>query len=196
MSGEKEALIVVDMQCGFDDVRWGVRNNPDAETRGLRVLRQWRRLGRQVVVVRHDSTSPASPLRPGSDGNAFKAGFEPQPGDWLIGKQVHSAFIGTDLEARLRSAGIKSITIFGITTDQCVSTTTRMASNLGFAVTLVEDACACFGQTAPDGGTVGADQIHLAHITTLRTEFAHVTTTDAIIRSLETMPCVLSAPAP
>lgn len=193
MAGENEALIIVDMQRGFDDIRWGVRNNPQAEKRGLRVLEQWRRLGRQVVIVRHDSTSPGSPLRPDSHGNALKPGFEPRPGDWLIAKQVNSAFIGTDLEARLRAAGITGVTILGITTDQCVSTTTRMAANLGFTATLVEDACACFGQTATDGRVVLADQIHLAHVTTLHTEFAHVTTTDAIIRFLETIPCALSA---
>ena len=193
MAGENEALIIVDMQRGFDDPRWGPRNNPDAERRGLRILARWRRLGRQVVIVRHDSTLPASPLRPDSNGNALKPGFEPRPGDWLIVKQVNSAFIGTDLEARLRKAGITNVTIFGITTDQCVSTTTRMAANLGFTATLVEDACACFGQMATDGRALAADQIHLAHVTTLHTEFAHVTTADAIIRSLETIPCVLFA---
>ncbi len=160
------------MQRGFDDPRWGRRNNSDAERNGLRVLERWRHETGQVVIVRHDSTDPASPLRPGQAGNDLKPGFAPQPGDWLIAKHVNSAFIGTDLEGRLRGADITAVTLFGITTDQCVSTTARMASNLGFATTLVEDACACFDQTALDGQRVSAEVIHLAHVTTLLTEFA------------------------
>lgn len=174
MQDRREALIVIDMQAGFDDPRWGRRNNPDAETHGRHVLDLWRSSGRQVIIVRHDSLTPASPLFPGAAGNALKPGFAPRDGDWLIAKSVNSAFIGTDLEARLHAAGITAVTIFGITTDQCVSTTVRMASNLGFETTLIEDACACFGQISPEVHPVSAEIIHLAHVTTLHTEFAQV----------------------
>ena len=187
-----EALLVIDMQQGFDAPQWGRRNNPDAEARGLMVLNQWRRTGQPVVIVRHDSTFPASPLRPGQPGNAPQPGFGPCEGDWLIAKTVNSAFIGTPLEARLRNAGITAVTLFGITTDQCVSTTARMASNLGFATTVVEDACACFDQVARDGRHVSADLIHLAHMTTLHTEFARVITADALIRSQQVAACAPS----
>ena len=183
MAVGNEALLIIDMQNGFDDSVWGRRNNPHAESNGLLVLDQWRRSGRQVVMARHDSREVASPLRPGQPGNDLKPGFEPHDGDWLVTKTVNSAFIGTDLEARLRGAGITAVTLFGITTDQCVSTTARMASNLGFATTLVEDACACFDQTDIDGRAVSADVIHLAHITTLQTEFARVVRTDDLMPS-------------
>ena len=176
MAGKREALIVIDMQKGFDKPSWGTRNNPRAEANGLVVLQAWRATGRQVIIVRHDSTNPDSPLRPGQPGNDLKPGFEPVAGDWLIAKSVNSAFIATDLKAQLHNAGITAITVFGLTTDQCVSTTVRMAANFGFAVTVVEDACACFAQTAPWGQPVSADLLHMAHITTLNTEFARVVT--------------------
>jgi nicotinamidase-related amidase len=183
LAGGNDALLVIDMQKGFDDPCWGRRNNPYAECHGLRVLDHWRKAGRQVVVVRHDSAHPGSPLRPGPHGNAMKPGFEPRDGEWLITKQVNSAFIGTSLEARLRGAGITGVTLFGITTDQCVSTTARMASNLGFATTLVEDACACFDQVAFDGRRMRAETLHRAHVTTLLTEFARVATADELIHA-------------
>lgn len=174
MIGSGEALLVIDMQVGFDDRQWGRRNNPNAESKALRLMDGWRAQGRQLVMVRHDSADCASPLARHQVGNAFKPGFEPQGSDWLIAKQVHSAFIGTELEPRLRQAGIGRVTIFGLTTDQCVSTTARMASNLGFGTTVAEDACACFEQTSVDGRKVSAEAIHLAHITTLHSEFARV----------------------
>jgi nicotinamidase-related amidase len=49
-----------------------------------------------------------------------------------------------------------------------------MANNLGFATTVVEDACACFEQTSVDGRSVHAEAMHLAHLTTLHGEFARV----------------------
>jgi PPOX class probable FMN-dependent enzyme len=178
---EPSALVAIDVQVGFDDPVWGTRNNPEAEARGLRLLAHWRAKGWPVVIVRHDSTEPRSPLRPNQPGNQLKPGFEPLPGELLVAKRVHSAFIGTTLEPWLRENGLSAVTLFGITTDQCVSTTTRMANNLGFRATVVEDACACFAQTSPDGSLLGADLIHRAHITTLATDFARVVTTDEAV---------------
>ncbi len=192
-----DALLVIDMQTGFDAPSWSRRNHPQAEARGLDVLNHWRRTGRPVVIVRHDSTDPASPLRPGQPGNALKPGFEPLTSEGLaterlIAKTVNSAFIGTPLEAHLRARGVTAVTLFGLTTDQCVSTTARMAANLGFAVTVVEDACACFDQVAWDGRPVDAERLHLAHLTTLNTEFGRVTTAATLIHALEAL-CVPSA---
>jgi len=177
------ALVVIDMQIGFDDPRWGHRNNPGAELGALRLVQHWRNRGRQVVFVRHDSADPQSSLFPGSPGNALKPGFEPAWDDWVIAKRVNSAFIGTPLQSRLLTAGIHGLTIAGLTTDQCVSTTARMASNLGFATTVAEDACACFGQTSIEGCQVSAQAMHIAHLTTLHNEFARVAKVTDLLQS-------------
>lgn len=147
----------------------------------MRLLGYWRDCRRQIVHVRHDSREASSPLTRGQPGNGFKPGFEPSDGEWLVAKSCHSAFIGTDLALRLRSAGLQSVTVFGLTTDQCVSTTARMASDFGFETTVAEDACACFEQTSFDGVTVPAESIHLAHTTTLNTDFARVVRVDDLI---------------
>lgn len=178
----KKALLVIDLQRGFEDPYWGARNNPEAELRALELVNHWRSTNEQVVIVRHDSANFTSPLFPGSPGNSLKPQFEPRPGDWLIPKRVHSAFIGTDLEARLTAASISDLTLAGLTTDQCVSSTARMANNLGFRTTVAEDACACFDQTTADGSMVPADTMHRAHLATLHQEFATVARVDDLIR--------------
>ena len=188
------ALLIIDMQSGFDDESWGRRNNPGAEIQAMRLLKHWRARGHQIVHVRHDSDAPSSPLAPGRSGNAFKPGFEPSGGEWLVAKTRHSAFDGTDLEWRLRSAGIGSVTILGLTTDQCVSTTARMACDLGFDAIVAEDACACFEQTSLDGAKLAAESIHLAHVTTLNTEFARVVRVDDLLGEQVASP--LAAPSP
>jgi len=72
MTDPAQALVVIDMQIGFDDPRWGHRNNLGAELSALRLVRHWRNRGRQVVFVRHDSADRQSSLFPGSPGNALK----------------------------------------------------------------------------------------------------------------------------
>jgi len=105
-------------------------------------------------------------------------------GEPLVSKSVNAAFIGTDLDLRLRRLGVRHVVLFGISTDMCVSTTARVAANLGYRVTVVGDACACFELPDGNGGTIDADAIHRAHLATLRAEFAEVVDTDAVLAAL------------
>ena len=89
------ALLVIDPQRGFDDhAHWGGnRNNPSYEENVAALVARWRRLGRPVVFVRHDSTEEGSPLRPGRPGNAFRPEIQGEP-DLLVSKRTNSAFYG------------------------------------------------------------------------------------------------------
>jgi nicotinamidase-related amidase len=168
-------LLIVDFQHGFNDLGyWGERNNPDAEVNAARVLASFRAHRRPIIHVRHDSTSPTSPLRRGHPGNAFLPFAEPQEGECVIGKNVNSGFIGTDLEARLRALDAGPLVIMGISTDHCVSTTTRMAANLGFPVLLVGDACFAFVRHTGDGEAITAENVHRTELAILNGEFAQV----------------------
>ncbi|WP_216659054.1 isochorismatase family protein [Nocardioides sp. zg-1230] len=70
---DRLALLLVDVQRAFDDADyWGPRNNPHCEQNIASLLAEWRAHHRPVVFVRHNSTDPHSPLRPGQPGNDFK----------------------------------------------------------------------------------------------------------------------------
>ena len=168
------ALLLVDVQLGLDDPRWGARNNPEAEQRVADLLAAWREAGRPVIHVQHLSLEPRSPLRQDRPGHVFKPEALPMAGEPVFRKHVNSAFIGTDLEAHLRAHGIEQLVVAGISTDHCVSATVRMAGNLGFAVTVVEDACATFERQGPDGSRYGADLMHRVTLASLHGEFATV----------------------
>jgi nicotinamidase-related amidase len=148
---EATALIVIDVQKGFDAAaHWGERNNPDCEDNIAKLLAAWRSEGWPVVFVRHDSASPASPLRAGSEGNAFKDVVSGEP-DLLVTKSVHSAFRGDpDLHAWLQEQGITTVAICGIQTNMCCETTARAASDLGYQVLFVMDATHTFDIEAPN----------------------------------------------
>ena len=78
---EKIALLIIDVQKGFDEPVWGTRNNPSAEANIALLLSEWRRRNQPVIHIRHCSTEPNSPLRPESPGNAFKHESIPLPGE-------------------------------------------------------------------------------------------------------------------
>ena len=178
------ALLLIDLQVGFDEKRWGPRNNPHLERRALELLIAWRASGRPVIHVRHMSTSPLSPLRPGQIGNEFKPETAPIQGEMVIEKTVNSAFIGTPLEAELRDAGCGGVVIVGLTTNHCVSTTARMAGNLGFETWVVSDATGTFDRVGPDGVLHPAEQVHAMALSDLHGEFATVVRAAEVIAAL------------
>jgi nicotinamidase-related amidase len=180
------ALLLIDMQQGFDEPRWGTRNNLNAEQRIASLLAAWRQAKWPVIHVQHMSQESDSPLRPDVPGNAFKPETAPRDGEPVFQKAVNSAFIGTTLEAHLRREAIHSLVIVGLTTDHCVSTTARMAGNLGFKVVIVEDATATFDRTGPDGVRYSADQMHRTALASLNGEFATVQATGVVLAQLPT----------
>lgn len=178
------ALLLIDVQQGLDHPRWGSRNNPHAEKRIAELLAAWRATGRPVIHVQHLSLGPESPLREDAPGHAFKVEARPLAGEPVFRKHVNSAFIGTGLEAHLRANGIASLVVAGITTDHCVSSTVRMAGNLGFDVTVIEDATATFERRGPDGAHYSADLMHRAALASLHGEFARVQSTAEILAAI------------
>lgn len=175
------ALVVVDVQIGLDDPKYGQRNNRDAELNIARLLAAWRAAGRPVVHVQHMSTEPDSPLRPELPGNAIRPEAAPIPGEPLIRKTVNSAFVGTDLESQLRAQGIDAVVVTGTTTDHCVSSTARSASDLGFRTVVVSDATATFERRDAQGRQITAELMHQAALASLRDEFGLVVSTGELL---------------
>ena len=173
---DRPALILVDVQQAFreEDFFGGGRNNPHAEARCGELLATWRSRGLPVFHIRHSSQNPRSPLHASHSGFCFAPQVEPQAGEAVITKTVNSAFIGTDLQYRLQQAGIGTLVIAGITTNHCVSTTIRMAGNLGFSVYCVHDACATFARDGIRDEHYDAETIHYTALANLHGEFAQV----------------------
>ena len=181
------ALIVIDVQRAFDE--WEAagkrRNNPQAVARIAELLAAFRTLKLPIFHIRHQGTRPGSSFLPDSTGFPVKDEAREIDGEPVIVKKVNSAFIGTDLERRLREQGIDTLVICGATTNHCVETTTRMAGNLGFDARLVRDATWTFDRTGPDGDAHSAEEIHAMTLSNLNSEFARIVSASEAIAALK-----------
>ena len=188
-SNSQTALIVVDVQRAFDE--WEAagkrRNNPDAVVRIADLLDAFRTQRAPIFHIRHEGSRPNSSFRPGGTGFPVKDEARERDDEPVIVKRVNSAFIGTDLESRLRDVGIRTVVICGATTNHCVETTARMAGNLGFDTRLVRDATWTFDRIGPDGEAHTAEAIHAMTLSNLNGEFARIVTTAEAIASLKDM---------
>jgi nicotinamidase-related amidase len=148
------ALIVIDMQRGFDDLDfWGPTTNPECEANVAALTAAWHAAGEPIVVVRHDAVSPRSPLHPGGAGNLLVDSVAAVEPALFVTKRVNSAFYGDpDLHAWLQGRGISELVLCGIQTNMCVETTARMAGNLGYDVAVAIDATRTFDLRADVAG--------------------------------------------
>ena len=181
----RTALIVIDVQKGFDDADyWGPRNNPDAEANIGRLVAHAREQGWLLVAVRHASAKPGSPLAPSAPG------FEPKDpalydgADLVVVKSAHAAFFGEpDLHQELQARGVTRIVVTGITTNFCVETTSRVGSDLGYEVVLPIDATHTFDRFGErDQRWFSADEIAAVTAANLDREFAAVVRTEDVLR--------------
>lgn len=174
--------MIIDVQKGLDYPDYGMRNNPDAEANMAHLLAEWRKHKRPIIHVQHCSVEPNSPLRPELPGNALKDDVRPLPGEKHFTKSTNSAFVGTGVEAYLREHEISSLVIVGLTTDHCVSASTRTAADLGFNVILVSDATATFERNGPNGVHYSAEDMHNINLASLNGEFCSVRSTEEILK--------------
>lgn len=186
---ENAALVVIDVQKGFELDFWGRRNNPEAEENIAALIDVWQETGRPVVFVRHDSPRAGSPLEPGTEGNAFKDFVEERRGkgsgpELFVTKSVNSAFYGEpDLDAWLKGAGVEQFVVVGIQTNMCNETTARMGGNLGYDVLFPIDAMHTFDLGGPFGWTQSAEELTRATAVSLHGgRFARVVTTEDVVK--------------
>jgi len=80
----------------------------------------------------------------GEFGHDFLDELQPAPGELVLDKNTYGAFARSNLEADLKSRGVRRLAIAGVTADVCVHTTLREATDRGFDCYYVRDAISTF----------------------------------------------------
>lgn len=167
------ALVLVDIQNDyFDGGLWPLDKMDQASDNAARVLAHARKQGIMVVHIHHEIPSADAPFfRPGTKGAEIHPKVAPAAGEDVILKHKPNSFLDTRLHDTLASRGISQLVVIGAMSQMCVDATTRAASDLGFKVTVVHDACAA--RDAEFGGVaVPAAQVHAAFMSALDGTYA------------------------
>lgn len=167
------ALIVVDVQESFRaQPLWDRISDPKIAEPVNRLLALARAAGDLVVWVLHSEPGSGGVFDPESGHVRPMEGLDgPRPGEPVLHKTSHNAFTTTNLQQRLTEAGIGELRVCGIRTEQCVETTTRLGSDLGYRMVFVTDATA----THPIGALSAAAIVERTEAV-LRDRFARIAT--------------------
>lgn len=198
------ALVLIDIQKAFAPI---TQDNPHFEPNITSLLNSARAHNERtpenpilIIHVHHHSLEPQSTLNPSHILPSGERGIDPMPyasplpGEPILTKHRNSAFVGTDLEARLRAFGARQLVLAGLTTDHCVCTTARFAANLQVlgdeggpdgtgdgnnGIVLLRDGTATFGK-----GRFDAEMLHEVHLAGLDGEFVQVRKTEEAIAAI------------
>jgi nicotinamidase-related amidase len=148
---KKTALVLIDLQNAIVGMSPVPHTAAKVVENSRKLAEAFRAHGAPVVYVRVDLNGfmklPVDqphnrgdkPMPAAASEITPSAGF--QHGDILVTKRHWGAFAGTGLEQQLKSRGIDTVVLAGISTNAGVESTARQGTGLGFAFVLVEDAC-------------------------------------------------------
>ena len=169
------ALILVDIQNDyFEGGSWPLDRMDLASAKASKILQHARDHGIKMVHIHHESLSDNAPFfKPGTKGAEIHASVAPLAEEEVILKHFPNSFHKTGLHESLQSNGIKRLIIIGAMSQICIDATTRAASDLGYDVTVIHDACAA-KETEFKGVTVPAAQVHASFMSALNGTYAAV----------------------
>lgn len=176
------ALILIDIQNDyFEGGRMTLPDIKAAAENASHLLTDFRQRGAPLFHIRHiNSSAQAAFFRPDTKGSEIHPSVAPLPSETVIIKSRPSAFVSTDLADRLQAAKITKLVICGAMSQMCVDATTRAAVDMGFTVTVAEDACAAANVSF--GGTdVPAAQVHASIMAPLAAAYAKISRTGDIV---------------
>lgn len=176
------ALVLIDLQNDyFPGGNLPLSAIEAAAANAAGVLTHARQQGWQVIHVQHIANRPgATFFLPDTVGVEHHASCAPTAGETVVKKHFPNAFRDSTLQATLGAPATTALVIVGAMSHMCIDATTRAAFDLGYACTVVADACAT-RDLVFDGNTVPATQVHAAFMAALAAPYARVIPTATLL---------------
>ena len=179
---QASALVMIDFQNTYREGIMRLEGVEPAINEGAKLLARAREAGIPIFHIQHDAGA-GSPYDVTARLGAIADEVAPAAGETLVVKAFPSAFVGTDLEAKLNATGVKDLILAGFMTHMCVNSTARGAFNLGFRPTIIAATTATRDLPAPDGSVVPAASVQSASLAAVADLFAVVKPSVADIRA-------------
>lgn len=189
----KTALLIIDIQNDyFPGGKNELVNSAAASLKAKELLKQFRQRGLTVIHVRHLSVRPGAWFFiPGSKGAEIHINVQPLKNETIITKNYPNSFRETDLQNYLREQQIDHLVISGMMSNMCVDSTARAAKDLGYRITVVEDACAT-KDLAFQEKMIPAQEVHESFMAGLSYYYAEIKTSSELIEQFKDFKNVLA----
>lgn len=135
------ALIIIDAQNTYCEGVMKLDGMEKALKECRVLLDRFRKAGRPVFHIQHDA-GPGTPYDVKSHIGQIVDILAPSEREPVITKNYPNSFVGTELDALLKKAGIKNLILVGFMSHMCVNSTARGAFSLGYRPTVVASATA------------------------------------------------------
>lgn len=181
LSSEPVPLVILDVQDAIDQPIWDGKSNPGYLAVIQRLLAHWRQNDWPVLHIKHDEAIPTSTYHTHGPWNGIKADVAPIAGETVISKHQNCAFIGTELDAVLKSMKSDRLVLTGVVIHNSMDATVRAGKALGYSIILPADATTAVPVTGADGKTFDAATVQDLTLAILGGEYAEVTTSNDVI---------------
>jgi nicotinamidase-related amidase len=172
------ALIIIDIQNDyFPNGKMELSKPVKAADNAAKILERFRKNNGNIFHIQHISDEGASFFLPNTKGAKINGSVLPIDGENIIIKHTPNSFFKTELESKLREKEVAKLVICGMMSHMCVDATVRAAMELGFEISLIEDACTTTDLVYKDK-IVSAEQVHYAFMGALNGIYANVVSTE------------------
>lgn len=170
--GSPTALLLIDIQYFyFPGAKQPLLNPEETSLNAQKLLTHFRYTDQLVIHVRHNSKT----------GGEIHENVTPLETEKVISKNSVNSFKETDLLDYLNEHEIKSLVIGGMMTHMCVEAAVRAASDFGFEVTIIQDACTTRALEF-NGSEISAEVVHNSTLASLSGYYAKVTDTNTFLK--------------
>lgn len=179
-------LVIVDVQNDYFEGGSNPLVGSDKALEKVKTLiDHFRSKHQKIFYIMHDGGINASFFRSGSEGIKIHSAINPGNADSVVIKTEVNAFNDTSLKEQLDLYNGRELVICGMMSHMCIDGTARAASDLGYDVSIIEDACATKDLTFK-GKTIPAAEVHGSFMAALAAAYANVYTADEwIAKKLE-----------
>jgi len=167
------ALIMIDCQNTYRSGIMQLTGVEEALQEAKKLLLMAREQKIPVFHIRHDA-GPGTPYDISAPIGAIADEVAPIEGEAVITKNYPNSFIHTDLDAQLKTAGVKNLVLAGFMTHMCINSTAHGAFNLGYNVAVVASATATRPLQAANGKVLSAQEVHDGAIASTRDLYAAI----------------------
>lgn len=173
----KSALLVIDLQNEYLPTgKLPLVNIEQAAANAVKVIAKARQESSLVIHVQHIANGESPIFQPSSNGIEFQDTVKPQADEAVVIKNQINAFLNTTLKEILDTNQVTELVVIGAMSHMCVDAAVRAASDFGYKVKVIHDACATLDLEF-NGIKVPASHVHATLMAAFEFAYAEVIST-------------------